>query len=106
MAEPRNLGELVLLTADRYGDRPALQIRRGLRAERLTFRQVGQQARRVAAWLAERGLEPGDRVVVWAPNMPEYAVLYFGAWLAGIAVVPIDVRTQQEVVDRFVEVAA
>ncbi len=26
--------------------------------------------------------------------MPEYALLYFGAWLAGVVVVPIDVRTQ------------
>lgn len=33
--------------------------------------------------------------------MPEYALLYFGAWLAGVAVVPIDLRTRPEVRDRF-----
>lgn len=102
----RNLGELVLDAAAAFGDRPAFQIHRGFRLERVTFRQAGEHARRLAAWLLARGLSPGDRVAVWSPNMPEYAVLYFGAWLAGLVVVPIDVRTPQEIVDRFVASAA
>ena len=98
----QNLGALVLESAETFGDDVAYQVRRGFRLERLTFRQVGEQARRIAAWLVAQGLTPGDRVVVWSPNMPEYAVLYFGAWLAGVVVVPIDVRTTPEVRDRFV----
>ncbi len=101
----RNLGELVLEAAERYGDDVAFQVRRGFRLERLTFRQVGQRTRQVAGWLTAHHLVPGERVVVWAPNMPEYALLYFGAWLAGIVVVPIDLRTRQEVLDRFVAAA-
>ncbi len=102
----RNLGDLVLAAADSYGDDVAFQVRRGLRMERLTFGEVGERARQVAGWLTTQGLAPGDRVVVWAPNMPEYTLLYFGAWLVGMVVVPIDVRTLQEVVDRFVVTAA
>jgi long-chain acyl-CoA synthetase len=101
----RNLGELVLQAADRYGDDVAFQVRRGFRIERLTFRQVGERSLRIAAWLASQDVTPGDRLAVWAPNMPEYALLYFGAWLAGLVVVPIDVRTRQEVVERFVQTA-
>jgi long-chain acyl-CoA synthetase len=99
---PRNLGELVQTAADAHGDAVAFQIRRGFRLERLTYRQVGERARRVAAWLMGKGLAPGDRIAVWALNMPEYPLLYFGAWMAGIVVVPIDVRTTQEVLDRFI----
>ncbi len=102
----RNLGELILDASGRYGNDVAFQVRRGFRLERVTFHQTGQRARRLAAWFRTRGLLPGDRVVVWAPNMPEYAVLYFGAWMAGIVVVPIDVRTKQEVLDRFVRASA
>jgi len=101
----RNLGELVLHATASYGDAVAFQVRRGFRIERLTFADVGLRARQTAAWLVARGLRPGDRVVVWSPNMPEYAVLYFGAWLAGVVVVPIDVRTKQDVADRFVAAA-
>jgi long-chain acyl-CoA synthetase len=101
----RNLGELILDASSRFGDDTAFQIRRGFRQERYTFRDVDEQARRVAAWLMERGLRVGDRAAVWALNTPEYAFLYFGAWIAGIVVVPIDVRTRQEVLDRFVTAA-
>ena len=100
-----SLGELILQSTEAFGDDVAFQVRRGLRLERVTFRQVGERARRVAGWLRARGLAPGDRVAVWSPNMPEYAVLYFGAWLGGLVVVPIDVRTPQDVLDRFVGAA-
>jgi long-chain acyl-CoA synthetase len=102
MSMHQNLGELILETADTHGKEVALQIRRGFRLERLTFRETGLQARQVAGWLAARGLQPGDRLAVWAPNMPEYAVLYFGAWIAGVVMVPIDVRTEPDVLGRFV----
>lgn len=98
----RNLGELILAAAATYGDATAFQIRRGFRTEPLSFRQAAEQARRTAAWLQARGLQPGDRLAIWSPNMPEYAVLLFGAWMAGMVAVPIDVRSTPETVDRFV----
>jgi long-chain acyl-CoA synthetase len=101
----RNLGELILEASTAFQDDVAYQVRRGFRLERLTFGEAGQRARQVAGWLAARGLQPGERVVVWSPNMPEYALLYFGAWLAGVVVVPIDVRTQQDVLNRFIAAA-
>jgi long-subunit acyl-CoA synthetase (AMP-forming) len=79
----RNLGDLVLAAASQYGNDVAFQIRRGLRIERLNFGDVGVLSLRIAAWLVSQQLAPGDRIVVWAPNMPEYALLYFSAWLAG-----------------------
>ena len=101
----RNLGELVSEVSNRFGDDVAFQVRRGFRLERVTFRQVGKRAREVAGWLGVKGLAAGDRVVIWSPNMPEYGVLYLGAWLAGVVVVPIDVRTEEEVLKRFVAAA-
>jgi long-chain acyl-CoA synthetase len=101
LSQPGNLGELVLSAAQRYGQRVAFQIRRGFRTQRVTSADMGRQARRIAWWLQSKGLGPGDRVVVWSPNMPEYALLFLGAWLAGVVVVPIDVRTLPEVRDLF-----
>lgn len=99
---PSTLGETLLAASRRYGDDVAFQMRRRLRSERITYARAAHIARCVAAWSIRQGLAPGDRVAVWAPNMPEYAILYFGAWLAGLVVVPIDVRTQREVVQRTV----
>jgi long-chain acyl-CoA synthetase len=92
----RTLGELILNTSARFGDDVAFQVRRGFRLERVTFRQAGERARETAGWLTARGLAPGDRVVVWSSNMPEYAMPYFGARLAGVVVVPIDVRIEKD----------
>src|SRR5919198_1007721 len=102
---PQDLGDLILASEPAFGDAVAFQARRGLRLQRVTFREAAERAREVAGWLVARGLVPGDRVAVWSPNMPEYAVLYFGAWLAGLVVVPIDVRTPQDVLHGFVAAA-
>lgn len=101
----QSLGQLVLATARMFQDDVALKARRGQDVQSLTFAQVGDYAQKLAAWLSDEGLDKGSRVAVWAPNMPEYAVLYFGCWLAGCVVVPVDVRSRPEVVQRFVEAA-
>jgi fatty-acyl-CoA synthase len=45
---------------------------------RWTFEQLLADAERVAGGLLER-FEPGERVAVWAPNIPEWVLLEFGA---------------------------
>ena len=97
---PGTLGEALLAAAATHGPTVAFQIRRHLRFERTTYTEAALHARRVAAWCAAHDLRPGDRIAVHAPNMPEYPILYFGAWLAGLVVVPIDARTRTEVVAR------
>ena len=37
----------------------------------LTYREVGEQARRLAHHLTDRGIGPGDRVAVACPNLVE-----------------------------------
>jgi len=46
------------------------------------------RAARLAAGLQERGLEPGDRVVVQMPNCPEVGIAYQAIWRAGGVVTP------------------
>jgi long-chain acyl-CoA synthetase len=38
------------------------------------------------------GLQPGDRVAILLRNRPEYLDLLWGAWMAGLAVVPINAK--------------
>ena len=48
-----------------------------------------EDAERCARALLER-FEPGERVAVWAPNIPEWVVLEFGAALAGMVLVTVN----------------
>ena len=56
----------------------------------LTFRQLLDQARRVAAGLRARGIEPGDVIALHMPNSLWFMVAYYGAVLSGAAVAPIN----------------
>lgn len=51
-----------------------------------TYRELLDEAEHCARWLLTR-FEPGDRVTVWAPNIPEWVVLQYGLAFAGMVLV-------------------
>jgi acyl-CoA synthetase (AMP-forming)/AMP-acid ligase II len=51
-----------------------------------TYAQLLDEAESCARWLLE-SYEPGERVVVWAPNVPEWVILQYGCALAGLVLV-------------------
>ncbi len=57
----------------------------------ISFRELDRAASGVATALRERGLEPGDHVTLMCPNVPQFAMAYFGLLYAGLIVVPINV---------------
>jgi long-chain acyl-CoA synthetase len=87
----------------RFGDRPALGIRREDGAvDGWTYRELDRRTR-VAAWrLRAAGLEPGDRVLTWSPSSPELAAAYIGAMRAGVIYVPLDLRMSVAAVQGIV----
>src|SRR5436305_15320114 len=59
---------------------------------RLTYTELFEQARRFGAGVAETGIQPGDRVAIWAPNSAEWVVALLGLSMAGAVLVPINTR--------------
>ncbi len=53
--------------------------------------QVEAAANQVANLLVARGIEPGDKVALTCPNLPAFAVVYYGILKAGAVVVPLNV---------------
>jgi acyl-CoA synthetase (AMP-forming)/AMP-acid ligase II len=51
-----------------------------------TYAELLADASRAAAWLGAR-FSPGEHVAVWAPNVPEWVILQYGASLAGLVLV-------------------
>jgi len=58
---------------------------------RFTFASLEQEARTVARGLLAAGVAPGERVVVWATNVPEWVVLQFA--LAKIGAILVTANT-------------
>ncbi len=48
-----------------------------------TYAQVKDTADRIAHFLAARGIQKGDRVAIFLPNLPHYPAIFFGILKAG-----------------------
>jgi len=93
---PRTLPAVLRAAAETHGDRAAY-----VEGERsLSYAGLLDEVRQTARGYAGLGLEPGDRVVVWAPNSIEWAVAALAVSYAGGVLVPANSRyTGHEVAD-------
>lgn len=73
--------EFVLRHAKRLADKPA--IIEAATGRTLTYGQLEEAIRKVAAGLAERGFAKGDVLAIYSPNVPEYAVVLLAAGMLG-----------------------
>jgi long-chain acyl-CoA synthetase len=67
-----------------------MRIERAGRKEQYTFEDVRELTMRAAGFLAEKGVKNGTRVILFANNMPEWGMTYFGILKTGATVIPID----------------
>jgi acyl-CoA synthetase (AMP-forming)/AMP-acid ligase II len=71
----------VLERAQELGDKPALID--GPTGRTVTYAELDQATKALAAGLAARGFGAGDCLCVYMPNLPEYAVAFHGVARAG-----------------------
>ncbi|ROQ97459.1 acyl-CoA synthetase (AMP-forming)/AMP-acid ligase II [Streptomyces sp. 2132.2] len=83
-----SIAGLVRAAAAEYADREAVVDGR----VRISYAQLGERVERAAAAAIAAGIEPGDRVAVWAPNTLEWIVCSLGAVSAGAVLVPLNTR--------------
>ena len=77
--------------ARRHPERVALR----LDELEIPYAALDDASARLAALLVARGLQPGDRVGVMLPNVPYFAIAYYGALRAGGVVVPMNVLLKE-----------
>ena len=82
------IGQALDATVARHGDREALVVPH--QGVRWTWRQLAQQADAVAAGLLAMGLQPGDRVGIWAPNCAEWVLSQLATARAGLVLVNVN----------------
>jgi long-chain acyl-CoA synthetase len=80
-----SLATVLAEAARRYPDRIAIVDH----AERVTYRDLWEQARAYAAGLQDLGVRPGDKVAMLVPNVADFPRVYYGILAAGATVVPV-----------------
>ena len=81
-----NLAENLVRTAEAHASRPAVKLDDAV----VPYGVLANAASRVAGWLGELGVRPGDRVGVSLPNIPQMPIIYYGILWAGGVVVPMN----------------
>ena len=82
-----NLASFVTESAEKFGDRPALKLDDTV----VNYAVLDEGSARIAKLLKDKGLERGDRVGIMLPNVPYFAIVYYGVLRAGGVVVPMNV---------------
>jgi len=94
-----NLASILTESARRSPDAPAVR----LGEVELSYGELDERSARLAALLHEKGLQPGDRVGVMLPNVPEFPVAYYGVLRAGGIVVPMNVLLKRREIAFYLE---
>ena len=87
------IGELLSSQANRYPDRPFVRMPNG---ESCSYADVERQASALAAGLRGLGLQPGDRLAIILPNVPQFVLSIFAVAKAGLIICPVNVRRRKD----------
>jgi long-chain acyl-CoA synthetase len=74
----------------RYGRQIAVVRFHGNRRRATSYGEIARLAGRFAALLAQQGVVPGDRVLLWGENSAEWIAAFYGCMLRGVLAVPLD----------------
>ncbi|HEY0956629.1 MAG TPA: long-chain-fatty-acid--CoA ligase [Roseateles sp.] len=80
------LPDNLLVSARRFPQRPALHFL----GHTITYAELLAQVQRLAAWLSERGIGRGDRVLVGLQNCPQLVIAHYAILSANAVVVPVN----------------
>lgn len=94
-----NLSVVLEDSARTVPDHPALV----LGETAMTYAEVDAAACRVAHLLVGLGVEPGDRVALSCPNLPQFPIAYFGILKAGAVVVPLNVLNKPREITYYLD---
>ena len=97
----RDLLELFETSTKRHATRVAMRIERDDRTEQYTYADLNELATRAAAFLASEGIKPGDRVMLFSHNAPEWGMTYFGVLKTGASCIPVDPESKVNEILNF-----
>jgi acyl-CoA synthetase (AMP-forming)/AMP-acid ligase II len=100
-----SLTAFVLRRAEELGSKPALI--EGPTGRTITYAELAQSVKRVAASLAARGFKQGDVFGILSSNVPEYAIVLHGVALLGGILTPLNpLYTEHEIAHQLKDAGA
>ncbi|WP_420473519.1 class I adenylate-forming enzyme family protein [Noviherbaspirillum sp. ST9] len=95
-----SLAHLLVRHAGHAADRPAILHGDAVHA---TYAQWAARSAGLARQFRDAGLVPGDRVLLFMRNHPRYLEVMWGAWWAGLVVVPVNAKLHAREVEWIID---
>ncbi len=87
-----NIAQNLERSVRRFGDKPAILFEERV----LTYHDLQTAVNRTARGMARRGVEPGDRVALFMPNIPEFVITYLAVQKIGAIAVSVNAMLTSE----------
>ena len=75
------------------GSREAIRFSNGIRTWKWSYRDLDNGITRFAGYLDRQGFAPGDRLLLWSENRPEWIAVFWACLSRGVVVVPLDAHS-------------
>jgi len=92
------LWDNLAFSAKRFPHKTALQFL----GSALSYQQLTHQAERIAAWLHDKGIQKGDRVLLDMQNCPQLVAAHFGILRANAVVVPVNPMNRAKELEHYI----
>jgi len=92
------LWDNLAFSAKRFPHKTALQFL----GNALSYQQLTHQAERIAAWLHDKGIQKGDRVLLDMQNCPQLVAAHFGILRANAVVVPVNPMNRAKELEHYI----
>lgn len=86
LSKATSIGDMISNACRQFADRPAFTCM----GKDLSYKDLDENSRGLAAWLQSRGLVKGDRVAVMMPNILQYPITISAILRAGLVVVNVN----------------
>ncbi|HLR22791.1 MAG TPA: long-chain-fatty-acid--CoA ligase [Pseudogracilibacillus sp.] len=97
--DEKPLHQFLLDSEQNFGDLKAVHFM----GKEFSFKQIVSEARKLAHFFQEKGLNKGDRVACMLPNSPQSVITYYGALMAGGVVVQVNPLFTERELTHMVE---
>lgn len=85
------------------GSEEAVKFYNGFRVIPYSYEDLYKRCCQCAAFLTQLGLKKGDRILLWAPNGPEWIVVQGACALTGVVSIPLDIRNTPDFILKIQE---
>lgn len=94
MPRSKSMANFAVACAQQFSGREAILYKDEYRTHRYTYQAIYDLACKCIGYFESHGIKAGDKILVCAPNSPEWVVVYFAGMLSGVVLVPIDFQSE------------